>query len=492
MNDEQNDDSKKSPSEDHDEEKQSRSKTAKEEVSEATNDESNKDLDQQKDTDWFSLTSLNTELSTVFEPYPFGSDGAMTYEDFRAKLKEVPRSIIDYMGYVPNSVIRLIIGKWVEEYQAAEEMERRESGRKKLTIEEDGSIGSGEFVMTSKKDAQRLKKIRMETTQQILTQSTRPTASLSQVPPENATTYEQEEITNESVNFELEEDGEETTKQEIAGEGQPQILSRYEMDQIIAQIGEAIGGDDKDIGKLISGVLRGKASAINTFASIVPDQDIRADFLHTILEPGYIIFLLNCHFQSLQTILGAINIILHNDPSNSNERAALSERFLEILGETPDSEDSKLMAFVQALEKTCDLVVRELRKRVLKGFDMTDLKAQFKECLKKDDHQMISFANKVNISPIQLNDIIAMTLTCQYEALEEYLEHLPKLGKYAVEKWDEDYEKKIGLGESKTKLAEKSRMNGQAREKLHWSLSEAISEVPTDSGNASSYHNYFL
>ncbi|VUZ56513.1 unnamed protein product, partial [Hymenolepis diminuta] len=350
MGDDRNADSKTS-SEEHERKKSSSSKSTKEEDSKTTNNESVKSFDQQRDTDWFSLTSFNTELSTRFEPYPYGSDGAMMYEDLRAKLREIPRSIIDFMGYVPNSVIRLIIGKWVQEYRelvnhrreleeitgeySAGEMAKRgrEFGKKKPTIEEDVSIGSGEFTVVSKKDAQRLKKIRMETTQRILTQSVRPTVSSTPVPPENATTYDHEEITNESINLEDEEEKE--AKFEIAEERKPQVLSRYEMDQIIAKISEAIGGDDSDIGKLISGVLSGRASAINTLASIVPDQDIRADFLHTILEPSYIIFLLNCHFQLLPVILDAIKILLSHDPGNFNKRAALSEKFLEILGESP-------------------------------------------------------------------------------------------------------------------------------------------------------------
>lgn len=140
MGDDRNADSKTS-SEDHERKKSSSSKSTKEEDSKTTNNESVKSFDPQRDTDWFSLTSFNTELSTRFEPYPFGSDGAMMYEDLRAKLREIPRSIIDYMGmldskiytllieiewrthfcisvgYVPNSVIRLIIGKWVQEYR---------------------------------------------------------------------------------------------------------------------------------------------------------------------------------------------------------------------------------------------------------------------------------------------------------------------------------------------------------------------------------------
>lgn len=34
----------------------------------------------------------------ILEPYPYGSDGEMIFENLRAILKAPPRSIIDYMG----------------------------------------------------------------------------------------------------------------------------------------------------------------------------------------------------------------------------------------------------------------------------------------------------------------------------------------------------------------------------------------------------------
>ncbi|KAL5107396.1 hypothetical protein TcWFU_001801 [Taenia crassiceps] len=164
----------------------------------------------------------------ILEPYPCGSDGEMIFENLRTMLKAPPRSIIDYMGYVPNSVIRKVIGVWLaeyaemlirrkaevyakseglklkaKEYHAIEEeaarvekenkrkMQRKKSRRYTATISLDDRLKTPaaedmwlldgtaveEFIMgeeehtASKEDVQRLKKIRHEATQEVFDQS---------------------------------------------------------------------------------------------------------------------------------------------------------------------------------------------------------------------------------------------------------------------------------------------------------------------------------
>lgn len=53
---------------------------------------------QPSSTFWFSLSSYHLDEENFLQPYPYGSDGAMLYEDLRARLKEIPQPIIDYMG----------------------------------------------------------------------------------------------------------------------------------------------------------------------------------------------------------------------------------------------------------------------------------------------------------------------------------------------------------------------------------------------------------
>ena len=38
------------------------------------------------------------EDGSVLEPYPYGTDGKMMFENMRAKMKELPRFTIDFMG----------------------------------------------------------------------------------------------------------------------------------------------------------------------------------------------------------------------------------------------------------------------------------------------------------------------------------------------------------------------------------------------------------
>lgn len=211
---------------------------------------------------------------------------------------------------------------------------------------------------------------------------------------------------------------------EIPQEIRPQILPRDEMDQIISQIRDIFGGDDADVGRLISGVLSGKQNAFEAFASIVTERDVQANFLNTILEPGYIFFLLNCHFKSTRAILNMIGILQSDNPARAIERAALSKKLNDILGSKPGSDNIKWMNFVHVFEETCNLVVSELSKRASMGVNSNDLGADFKECLCLEELQMVYFANVTDITLLQLNEIIEMTLTCQYEALKEYLKQL--------------------------------------------------------------------
>lgn len=91
-----------------------------------------------RQADTNGLCQCDSEVCTFNEPvkeppmeaYPYDSDGAMRFENIRATMKTLPRYIIDFMGrhlaqfsphivqlgYVPNSVIRSVIGKWVNKY----------------------------------------------------------------------------------------------------------------------------------------------------------------------------------------------------------------------------------------------------------------------------------------------------------------------------------------------------------------------------------------
>lgn len=85
-----------------------------------------------------NFSSLVGEVQKL-EAYPYNSDGAMIFENLIAQLNELPPSIIDYMGmnysnifsfiqlsddvsqplivgYVPNSMVRVPLGKWVQEF----------------------------------------------------------------------------------------------------------------------------------------------------------------------------------------------------------------------------------------------------------------------------------------------------------------------------------------------------------------------------------------
>ncbi|KAM7541918.1 hypothetical protein Aperf_G00000006635 [Anoplocephala perfoliata] len=420
------------------------------EESKSTSNESRGNCEELSNCDFSSLVEEVRKL----EAYPYNSDGAMIFENLIAQLNEMPSSIIDYMGYVPNSVVRVLVGKWVQEFAKAREEEaakreeesRLEEEKKKQSLMsrrhlkqsmaegtwlfEDVSLGIGEdeFMVrdderiVSKEDVQRLKKIRHEATQQVFAQSYihKPkrmrVKSRVSVPKEAAPPGEIGDMPPE--------ENEEDKDGEIPQGIQPQVLPRHEMDQIISQIRDIFRGDDADVGRLISGVLSGKQNAVEAFASIVTEKDVRVNFLNTILEPGYIFFLLNCHFKSTRAILNMIGILQSDNPARAIERAALSKKLNDILGAQPGSDNIKWMNFVQMFEQTCNLVVSELSKRAPTGVSATELEADFKDCLCLEELQMVYFANNTDITLIQLNEIIEMTLTCQYEALKEYLKNL--------------------------------------------------------------------
>ncbi|KAL5966061.1 hypothetical protein TSMEX_006190 [Taenia solium] len=415
----------------------------------------------------------------ILEPYPYGSDGEMVFENLRVMLKAPPRSIIDYMGYVPNSVIREVIGGWLadyadmlsrrkaevyakseglklkaKEYHVMEEeaarverenrrkMQRKKSRRYTATISrgdrlkapaaedmwllegtavEEFMVGEEEH-MASKEDVQRLKKIRYDVTQEVFDQTER----IREVRIQKQAVTQRDSISitgpSEAIPEAVETDQEAKATSEVSKP--PQLLSRLEMENIISSLREVVGGEDEDIGKLISSALAGKQNSLDTLYAVVQDNETRADFLHTITEPGHVFFLLNCHFHSPRAVLNMISIVLSDNPARSLERVALSRKLNETLGVPPGGGNSKLMNFAHEFEETCRIAVEGLVQRVDKGRSIADMEEDFRECLHQEEIHMVEFADTANLEVGELKTIISLTLTCRTEELKEFFEEL--------------------------------------------------------------------
>ncbi|KAL5108056.1 hypothetical protein TcWFU_008142 [Taenia crassiceps] len=204
----------------------------------------------------------------------------------------------------------------------------------------------------------------------------------------------------------------------------PQSLSRLEMENIISTLREVVGGEDEDIGRVISSALAGKQNGLDTLSAVVQDKETEADFLHTITEPGYVFFLLNCHFRSSRAVLNMISIVLSDNPARSLERVALSRKLNEILGVPPGGGNSKLMNFAREFEETCRIAVEKLAQRVDKGMSIADVEENFRECMHQEEIHMMEFADSADLELEELRTIVSLTLTCRMQELKEFCEEL--------------------------------------------------------------------
>lgn len=204
----------------------------------------------------------------------------------------------------------------------------------------------------------------------------------------------------------------------------PQLLSRLEMENIISSLREVVGGEDEDLGRLISSALAGKQNSLDTLSAVVQDNETRVDFLHTITEPGYVFFLLNCNFHSPRAVLNMISIVLSDNPARSLERVALSRKLNESLGVPPGGGNAKLMKFAHEFEETCRIAVEGLVQRVDKGRSIADVEEDFRECMYQEEIHMMEFANAADLEVEELKTIVSLTLTCRMEELNEFFEEL--------------------------------------------------------------------
>uniref|UniRef100_A0A915EY54 Uncharacterized protein n=1 Tax=Echinococcus canadensis TaxID=519352 RepID=A0A915EY54_9CEST len=286
---------------------------------------------------------------------------------------------------------------------------------------EEFMVGEDEH-MASKEDILRLKKIRHDATQEVFDQTERMREIRIQ---KKAITHR--DSTSATVPGEVDSEAVET-EQEVkatsAVSTPPGLLSRLEMENILSVLRDVVGGEDGDIGRVVSGALAGKQNNLDTLAAVVQDNVTRADFLHTITEPGYVFFLLNCHFRSPRAVLNMINIVLSDNPARSIERVALSRKLNETLGVPPGSGNSRLMKFAHEFEATCRMAVEGLVQRVGKGRSIADVEADFRECLYQEEIHMVEFADAADLEMEELKTIVLLTLTCQMEELKEFLEQL--------------------------------------------------------------------
>lgn len=229
-------------------------------------------------------------------------------------------------------------------------------------------------------------------------------------------------IAGELTSEEAEIDGEKKEKSQVLTP--PEILSRSEMDDIISVLREVFDGDDFEMGKAISGALMGKDSSLHTLSAVLENDATRNNFLLTITQPGYVFFLLNCHFHSPRAILNMINILLSDNPARSIERAALSRKLNETLGTPPGSDNSRVMNFARVFEEACSVAVGALALRMNTLWNLSDLEADFRDFLGQEDIQMPDFAEAANISLEELTTIAQLTLTCQIEELKAFFENL--------------------------------------------------------------------
>ncbi|VDM30481.1 unnamed protein product [Hydatigera taeniaeformis] len=226
---------------------------------------------------------------------------------------------------------------------------------------------------------------------------------------------------SETISEEAEADQEAKVTPEVS---KPQLLSRLEMENIISGLREVVGGDDEGVGRIISSALAGKQNGLDTLIALVQDTETRDDFLNTITEPGYVFFLLNCHFRSSRAVLNMINIVLSDNPARSLERVALTRKLNEALGVPPGGGNTKLMNFAHEFEEACRIAVEGLLQRVGKGRSIVDVDADFRECMHQEEIHMVEFAETADLEVEELKTIISLTLSCRIEELKEFFDEL--------------------------------------------------------------------